>query len=71
MYSTTAVEPVFCCLKKTDEVLARVQRRTASGVLFLHYGSCAGGIFTRTSGFKCTPNRQSVDFDFAVNSPTK
>jgi hypothetical protein len=62
MYSTAAVELVSCCFKMTDEVVARAQRRTASGVLLLHYGSFADGILTRISGLTCTPNRQSVCF---------
>jgi hypothetical protein len=46
MYSTTAVERVFICLKRTDEGMAREQRRTASGALRYATATCAGGTCT-------------------------
>ena len=46
MYSTTAVEGVSVCIKRTDEGVDRERRRTASGVLRYATATCAGGTCT-------------------------
>ena len=46
MYSTAAVERVSVCIKRTDEVVAREQRRTASGALRYATATCTGGTCT-------------------------
>src|SRR5205807_820144 len=46
MYSTTAVECVSVGINRTDEVVAREQRRTASGALRYATAACAGGACT-------------------------
>ena len=67
MYSTTAVERVSVCIKRTDEGVARGLR-----ALPLSYGaavfSSAGGTRTHNHGIRsaCTPNRQSVCIQWAT-----
>src|SRR5208337_1341071 len=46
MYSTTAVERISVFIKRTDEGVAREQRRTASGALRYATATCAGGACT-------------------------